>query len=67
MNWKLRPDTLKRKTIVQINDINVYRAQKNSVDAALLNVIDEKDRVAYPEERVSTVKSYITKTVFPSR
>lgn len=51
--WKLRPGTLKRKTIVKINDITQYRSQ-NSVDVAMLNIIDEKDRVSYPEERVST-------------
>lgn len=47
--------TLKRKTIVKIKDINQYWDQKNSLDIALLNIIDEKDRVAYPEERVGTV------------
>lgn len=33
-------------------DINAYRLQQNGPEEALLSIIQEKDRVSYPEERV---------------
>lgn len=32
--------------------ISAYRQKQNSPEEALLSVIQEKDRVSYPEERV---------------
>ena len=55
MKSKLRLGILKRKIIVKIEDIDEYRSQKSSLDIALLNIIDEKDRISYPEERVGTI------------
>ena len=62
---KLKSGTLKRKTAIKINDIKEYREQKTSLDVALLNVIDEKDRIAYPEERVGLNNHIPMSTVIP--
>lgn len=45
-----RRSTIKRKTTPL--DINAYRLQQNGPEEALLSIIQEKDRVSYPEERV---------------
>ena len=45
-----RHSTIKRKTT--LHDISAYRLKQNCPEEALLNIIREKDRVSYPEERV---------------
>ena len=47
--------TVKRHNNALLKDIHSYWESKSSLDEALLNIIDEEDRVAYPEERVSAV------------
>ena len=45
-----RHGTIKRRT--SLIDISMYRKNYSSPDEALLSIIEEKDRVSYPEERV---------------
>ena len=45
--------TIKRKTT--LIDVNTYRLKESGPEEALLSVIQEKDRVSYPEERVATI------------
>ena len=41
------------KIRTSILKINAYRRNLSSLDEALLKIIEEKDRISYPEERVS--------------
>ena len=47
-----RRSTIKKKTTLL--DINAYRQRQNlnSLEEALLSIIQENDRVSYPEERI---------------
>ena len=49
----LRHGTTKTKTL--LSNINAYRKCLSTLEEAMLKIIEEKDRLSYPEERVSSI------------
>lgn len=40
----------------RLTDINAYRKKHTDLDESLLSIIEEKDQVSFPEERVLAIK-----------
>ena len=51
---KLKRGTTRTKTF--LSNITAYSENLSTRDEALLKIIEEKDRIAYPEERVSSTE-----------
>lgn len=54
LQFESRWKQLTRRSVLKKNlsDINAYRKNHTSLDEALLGIIQEKDQLSFPEERV---------------